>query len=100
MPTALTTTLSTDQMPDQIIGHYRELTGEVPLFGRWAYGFWQCKNKYQSQAEIEGVAAKYRALHIPVDNIVQDWFWWITMGEMKWNPEVSRPARDDQQAAR
>ena len=72
---------------DQIIGHYRALTGEVPLFGRWAYGFWQCKNKYQSQAEIEGVAAKYRALHIPVDNIVQDWFWWVTMGEMKWNPK-------------
>lgn len=76
---------------DQIIGSYRELTGEVPLFGRWAYGFWQCKNKYQSQAEIEGVAAKYRALHIPVDNIVQDWFWWITMGEMKWNPKYPDP---------
>ena len=76
---------------DQIIGHYRELTGEVPLFGRWAYGFWQCKNKYQSQAEIEGVAAKYRALHIPVDNIVQDWFWWVTMGEMKWNPHYRDP---------
>ncbi len=76
---------------DQIIGHYRELTGEVPLFGRWAYGFWQCKNKYQSQAEIEGVAAKYRALHIPVDNIVQDWFWWVTMGEMKWNPSYPDP---------
>ncbi|HEY2467014.1 MAG TPA: glycoside hydrolase family 31 protein [Terracidiphilus sp.] len=72
---------------DQIIGNYRELTGEVPLFGRWAYGFWQCKNKYQSQAEIEGVAAKYRELHIPVDNLVQDWFWWVTMGEMKWNPK-------------
>jgi len=71
---------------DDIIGHYRELTGEVPLFGRWAYGFWQCKNKYQSQKELEGVAAKYRAEHIPVDNIVQDWFWWVTMGEMKWNP--------------
>ncbi len=76
---------------DQIIGRYRELTGEVPLFGRWAYGFWQCKNKYQSQAEIEGVAAKYRALHIPVDNIVQDWFWWVTMGEMKWNPNYPDP---------
>ena len=76
---------------DQIIGNYRELTGEVPLFGRWAYGFWQCKNKYQSQAEIEGVAAKYRALHIPVDNIVQDWFWWITMGEMKWNSKYPDP---------
>jgi alpha-D-xyloside xylohydrolase len=76
---------------DQVIGRYRELTGEVPLFGRWAYGFWQCKNKYQSQAEIEGVAAKYRALHIPVDNIVQDWFWWVTMGEMKWNPNYPDP---------
>jgi len=77
--------------PDRIIGRYRELTGEVPLFGRWAYGFWQCKNKYESQQEIEGVAAKYRALHIPVDNIVQDWFWWVTMGEMKWNPQYPDP---------
>ena len=76
---------------DRVIARYRELTGEVPLFGRWAYGFWQCKNKYQSQAEIEGVAAKYRALHIPVDNIVQDWFWWITMGEMNWNKNYPDP---------
>ena len=77
--------------PDRIIARYRELTGEVPLFGRWAYGFWQCKNKYESQAEIEAVAAEYRALHIPVDNIVQDWFWWVTMGEMKWNPHYPDP---------
>jgi alpha-D-xyloside xylohydrolase len=77
--------------PDQIIRRYRELTGEVPLFGRWAYGFWQCKNKYQSQKELETVAAKYRAEHIPVDNIVQDWFWWVTMGEMKWNPSYPDP---------
>ena len=76
---------------DQIIGHYRDLTGQVPMFGRWAYGFWQCKNKYQSQQELESVAAKYRQLHIPVDNIVQDWFWWITMGEMKWNPHYPDP---------
>jgi alpha-D-xyloside xylohydrolase len=76
---------------DGIIGRYRELTGEVPLFGKWAYGFWQCKNKYESQKEIEDVAAKYRAEHIPVDNIVQDWFWWITMGEMKWNPHYPDP---------
>jgi alpha-D-xyloside xylohydrolase len=76
---------------DQIIARYRELTGEVPLFGKWAYGFWQCKNKYESQEELETVAAKYRALHIPVDNIVQDWFWWVTMGEMKWNPHYPDP---------
>jgi alpha-D-xyloside xylohydrolase len=77
--------------PDLIIARYRELTGEVPLFGRWAYGFWQCKNKYESQQELEAVAAGYRERHIPVDNIVQDWFWWITMGEMKWNPNYPNP---------
>ena len=34
---------------------------------------------------------KYRALHIPDDNIVQDWFWWSIMGEMKWNPQYPNP---------
>jgi alpha-D-xyloside xylohydrolase len=66
---------------DKIIGGYRELTGAPPLFGKWAYGFWQCKNKYNTQEELLGVAHKYRQLHIPADNMVQDWFWWYTMGE-------------------
>jgi len=66
---------------DAIISAYRDLTGRAPLFGRWAYGFWQCKNRYRTAEEVLGVARKYRALHIPVDNIVQDWFWWNTMGE-------------------
>src|SRR5262249_50659507 len=52
---------------DKIISGYRELTGQVPMFGRWAYGFWQCKNRYKSQDEILAVAQKYRDLHIPVD---------------------------------
>ena len=66
---------------DRIIAGYRELTGAAPLFGKWAYGFWQCKNKYNTQEELLGVAHKYRELHIAADNIVQDWFWWYTMGE-------------------
>ena len=66
---------------DRVIAGYRQLTGAPPLFGKWAYGFWQSKNRYKTQEEILGVAHKYRELHIPVDNIVQDWFWWYTMGE-------------------
>jgi alpha-D-xyloside xylohydrolase len=66
---------------DEIIAGYRDLTGAPPLFGKWAYGFWQCKNRYKTQDEILRVAHKYREMHIPVDNIVQDWFWWNTMGE-------------------
>jgi alpha-D-xyloside xylohydrolase len=76
---------------DQIIASYRELTGPAPLFGKWAYGFWQCKNRYKSQEEILGVAKKYRELHIPVDNIVQDWFWWNRKGEHVFNKNYPDP---------
>src|SRR5271165_4475170 len=76
---------------DRIIGAYRELTGAAPLYGKWAYGFWQSKNKYQSQKEVLDVANKYRELHIPVDNLVQDWFWWTSTGEFKWNKNYPDP---------
>jgi alpha-D-xyloside xylohydrolase len=76
---------------DRIIAAYRELTGEAPLFGKWAYGFWQCKNRYQSQEELLAVAHKYRELGIPVDNIVQDWFWWNVMGESVFNKHYPDP---------
>src|SRR5271169_767953 len=76
---------------DRVIGGYRKLTGAPPLFGKWAYGFWQCKNKYNTQEELLGVAHKYRQLHIPADNIVQDWFWWYTMGEPVFNKNYPDP---------
>ena len=76
---------------DKVIAAYRELTGQAPLFGKWAYGFWQCKNRYKSQAEILGVARKYRELHIPADNIVQDWFWWNRKGEFVFNKNYPDP---------
>ena len=76
---------------DKIIGSYRELTGQAPMFGKWAYGFWQCKNRYRSQEDILGIAKKYRDLHIPVDNIVQDWFWWNRKGEFVFNKNYPDP---------
>jgi alpha-D-xyloside xylohydrolase len=76
---------------DKIVASYREMTGAAPLFGKWAYGFWQCKNKYNSQDEVLGVAKKYRDLKIPVDNIVQDWFWWNHMGEPVFNKNYPDP---------
>jgi len=76
---------------DQIIAAYRTLTGEAALYGEWAYGFWQSKNKYASQQEILGVAEKYRQKRIPIDNIVQDWFWWTRTGEFKFNEKYPDP---------
>ncbi len=76
---------------DRLIADYRELTGTPPLYGEWAYGFWQSKNRYQSQAELLSIAHRYRALGIPVDNLVQDWFWWTKMGEFKFNRNYPHP---------
>ena len=76
---------------DKVVAGYRELTGAAPMFGKWAYGFWQCKNRYKSQAELLGVAAKYRELQIPIDNIVQDWFWWNRKGEHVFNSNYPDP---------
>ena len=62
--------------PDTAIAGYRTLTGTAPMFGKWAWGFWQSKERYQSQQEILNVAAQYRSLGIPIDGVVQDWRYW------------------------
>jgi alpha-D-xyloside xylohydrolase len=66
---------------DQILRAYRGLTGHAPLLPRWAYGFIQSKDRYKTQAELLEVAAQYRARKIPMDGLVQDWFWWRNNGE-------------------
>ena len=76
---------------DNIVVGYRELTGSAPMFGRWAYGFWQCKNRYKSQQELLDIAHKYRAEKLPADNLVQDWFWWNRKGEHVFNQNYPDP---------
>ena len=66
---------------DAIVHQYRSMTGHVPLFPEWAYGLFQSKDRYKTQAEILSIAAEYRARHIPMDAIVQDWFWWNNGGK-------------------
>jgi len=61
---------------DEVIGGYRALTGKAVMMPRWAYGFWQSRQRYTTQAELLGVVAEYRKRKIPLDNIVMDWFYW------------------------
>lgn len=61
---------------DKIIASYRETTGEAPMFPKWAFGLFQSQDRYKSQAEILSVKDNYRNNHIPVDCIVQDWYYW------------------------
>jgi alpha-D-xyloside xylohydrolase len=68
--------------PDQVISRYRAITGAAPLLPLWAYGFWQCRERYSSQQQILDTAAEFRKRQIPVDVIVQDWQYW---GKYGWN---------------
>jgi alpha-D-xyloside xylohydrolase len=70
---------------DQIIHRYRDMTGHTPMLPKWSYGFFQSKDRYVSLDEILGIAKRYRAEHIPLDAMVQDWFWWKTEGDPVFN---------------
>lgn len=61
---------------DEVIAGYRQLTGKAVLLPRWAYGFWQSRQRYTTQQELLDVVAEYRRRGIPLDNIVLDWFYW------------------------
>lgn len=65
---------------NRVISDYRTLTGEAPLFPKWAYGYWQCRERYHSQQEILDIAAEFRKRKIPVDALVQDWQYWGKYG--------------------
>ena len=74
---------------DHIMNLYRNLTGVAPMYPRWAFGLFQSQDRYKSQKEVLSVKDNYRNNHIPVDVIVQDWFYWSPdpIGSHIMNPE-------------
>jgi alpha-D-xyloside xylohydrolase len=61
---------------DGVIALMRQLTGDVPMFPLWTYGFWQSKERYKTAQETESIVDQYRALQVPLDGIIQDWQYW------------------------
>ncbi len=71
---------------DAIYRGYRLLTGDTPMLPKSAYGYIQCKQRYSSQAELMAVAQGYRDRHLPIDDLVIDWFTYTKMGQMDMDP--------------
>ena len=61
---------------DGVIAQMRYLSGDVPMFPLWTYGYWQSKERYKTARETEGIVDKYRELQVPLDGIIQDWQYW------------------------
>ena len=74
---------------DTVIAGYRQATGQAPLPPKWALGFWQSKERYNTQQEWLDIAGEYRTRRLPIDNLVQDWFYWnpSPWGSHKFDPK-------------
>jgi alpha-D-xyloside xylohydrolase len=79
---------------DTIIHQYRTMTGHAPMLPKWAFGFFQSKDRYVSLDEIQQIAKRYRDEHIPLDAMVQDWFWWKTEGDPVFNANYHDVPKD------
>jgi alpha-D-xyloside xylohydrolase len=65
---------------DKVIASYRNLSGNAPMFPKWAYGFWQCRERYFSGQHLVETIKEFRKRNLPVDVIVQDWQYWGDRG--------------------
>lgn len=75
---------------DEVIAGYRHLTGRAQVYPKWAFGFWQSRERYKTSGEIEQTLAEFRRRQIPIDNIVQDWNYWR---DDQWGSHDFDPAR-------
>jgi len=65
---------------DNVIASYRNLSGNAPMFPKWAFGFWQCRERYTSGTHLVETIKEFRKRNLPVDVIVQDWQYWGNRG--------------------
>ena len=61
---------------DGVNQQMRQLSGQVPMFPLWTFGYWQCRERYKSSKELLEVVDWHRKNQVPLDGIVQDWQYW------------------------
>lgn len=75
---------------DSVISGYRYLTGKATIMPKWAFGFWQSRERYKTENEILSTMDEFRKRKIPIDNIVLDWNYWR---EPQWGSQEFDKAR-------
>ena len=61
-------------------------TGRTPMMPEFGLGYWQCKLRYRTQEELLTVARRHKAMGLPLDAIVVDFFHWTRQGDFKFEP--------------
>ena len=72
--------------PADIERNYTAAVGRTPMMPEYGMGYWQCKLRYRTQEELLAVARKHKAMGLPMDAIVVDFFHWTRQGDFKFEP--------------
>ncbi|MBJ6110252.1 hypothetical protein JAO73_14610 [Hymenobacter sp. BT523] len=86
--TSLSYFVITGRNQAEILERYTALTGRQPLPPRWALGLIQSRFGYQSDAEMQNVAARMRRENFPLDALVLDLYWFggtTRQGDLAWD---------------
>lgn len=59
-----------------IVANMRRLTGKALIPPKWAFGYVQSQERYESEQEILEVAQEFKNRDIPVSALVLDWISW------------------------
>ena len=75
--------------PDDIISGYRFLTGKAAMLPKWAFGFIQSQERYETCDEILDMAEQFEKRDLGLDCLVLDWNTWRPgrWGEKKMDPQ-------------
>jgi alpha-glucosidase (family GH31 glycosyl hydrolase) len=65
---------------DEVLASFANLSGHAPMLPKWAYGFWQCRERYSSGKQLVETVKEFRQRNLPMDVIVQDWQYWGNQG--------------------
>ncbi len=61
---------------DGVVDGCRTLSGRAVMLPKWAFGYMQSQERYESQQELLDTVLEYRRRKIPLDSIVLDWQSW------------------------
>jgi alpha-D-xyloside xylohydrolase len=75
---------------DRVIAGYRLVTGRAAMPPRYAFGYWQSRNRYEKQQQSLDAVDEFRRERIPLDVIVQDFMYWRPD---QWGSHEADPAR-------
>ena len=71
----------------EIMSHYADATGHMPLPAKWVSGFWMCRLRYRSENEFLGALREFKARQIPLSMLVIDFFHWPVQGDWRLDPK-------------